>query len=79
MEHELLSDRKYIINWLNQYDIKNYELVEDAEYGYVMNVAHSVNLCKIQLTKIEVKFNIVEGYFNCSKNSLTSLKAPPML
>lgn len=34
----LLKTKIEIENWLNKYEIENYELIEDKDYGYVVNV-----------------------------------------
>ena len=66
----LLKEKQEIEQWLNKYDIKNYELIDNKEYGYVVNVNESVNLTKKKIKKIEVKFNEINGDFNCSNNKL---------
>ena len=73
----LLKDKIKIARWLNKYHVKNYELIEDKEYGYVVNVEGDVDLRLQKLKSIDVKFNIVNGYFNCSNNELTSLIGGP--
>ena len=73
----LLKSKVKIENWLNKYNIKNYELVEDDEYGYVVNVNQNVFLFNKQLNSIDLKFNIINGDFWCSGNNLTSLKGCP--
>ncbi len=34
----------------------------------------NVNLCNKKLTKLPLKFNKVNGYFDCSSNNLTTLE-----
>lgn len=38
----LLKNKVEIEKWLNQYNVKKYELIEDEEYGYVVNVNEHV-------------------------------------
>ena len=73
----LLINKLGIEKWLNQYGITNYELILDEKYGYVVNVNNDVNLFEKELKIIDVKFNKVYGWFNCSYNKLTSLKGSP--
>lgn len=74
---QLFSQKKDIINFLNKYEIKHYRLIEDNQYGYVVNVDDDVKLYSSELTSISVKFNIVEGSFFCFKNQLTTLYGSP--
>ena len=60
--------RNKIEDWLNKYDITNYELIEDEEYGYIINVNSNVYLNGLNLSSINVKFNIVNSDFNCYYN-----------
>ena len=73
----LLKNKIEIEKWLNKYNIKNYELFEDKEYGYIVNVNGSVNLYTKNLKSIEVKFNIVKGDFLCNNNKLKNLEGCP--
>ena len=73
----LLIKKEEIEAWLNQYQIKNYELIPNEEYGYVVNVNDNVIMNHCMLKNIEVKFNKVNGNFNCGFNGLTSLKGCP--
>lgn len=75
--HKLLSKKPDIINWLDQYEVKNYHLIENQQYGFVVNVAGDVELYEKNLNFIAVKFNIIEEDFGCSVNSLTSLYGAP--
>lgn len=43
MTYELLREKGGIIDWLNQYQIKDYQLIEDTEYSYVVNGNRDVN------------------------------------
>ena len=73
----LLRNKIEVENWLNQYGITNYELILDEKYGYVVNVNDLVFLYNKNLVSIDIKFNEVKGYFNCSDNNLNSLKGCP--
>jgi len=42
-----------------------------------VDVDGNVNISSMNLTEIPVKFGIVEGYFRCSHNKLTTLKNCP--
>jgi hypothetical protein len=73
----LFREKNEIENWLKQYNIVNFNLIEDIEYGYVVNVNQTVKLIATKLVEIKVKFNIINGDFDCSRNKLTSLKGSP--
>ena len=73
----LLKEKKEIEAWLNQHKIVNYTLIENKEYGYVVNVNDNVLLFKKKLKNIPVKFNEINGWFDCSSNELTSLEGSP--
>ena len=75
----LLRKKEEIEKWLNQCEIKNYELIEDNKYGYVVNVNDGVILFSRNLSSLSVKFNEVYGIFNCSFNELTSLEGCPKI
>lgn len=75
--NQLLQNKEKIIAWLNQYQIKDYEVVEDNEYGYVVNVEGGVDISNKNLKLIAVKFNEVKGNFNCAKNQLATLEGGP--
>jgi len=73
----MLKEKNLIINWLNQFSIDNYTLIENFEYGYVVNVDGYVHLQFKNLDSIPVKFNEVSDDFNCASNNLSSLKGSP--
>ena len=73
----LLKYKVEIEEWLNKYHIKNYQLIEDEEYGYVVNVNGHVDLSHKKLKSIDVKFNRLNGFFDCSNNKLVSLEGCP--
>ena len=59
----LLRKKEEIEAWLNQYYIKNYKLIEDKNYGYIVNVNDHVNIAYKNIIKIKVKFNQINGDF----------------
>lgn len=62
--------------WLALQNIKDYVIHDDL----TVDVNGSVNLVGIidnELYSIPIQFGRVEGYFDCSKNKLTSLKGCP--
>ena len=71
------KDKQQIINWLDSYAIKNYTLVPDEKYGFIVDVNSHVNLSFKELIDIPVKFNKAKGYFYCDNNQLTSLEFCP--
>ena len=56
-----------------QYNIKNYTINPDGS----IDVDGNVDLFNKYLTKLPIKFNKVTGWFDCSKNKLTSLEGCP--
>lgn len=38
------KDKKQITNWLDKYGVKNYILIPDEKYGFVVDVNGSVDL-----------------------------------
>ena len=73
----LLRKKEDIEAWLNEYHVQNYELIEDKKYGYVVNVNGNVDLKNRKLRSIKIKFNEVNGFFDCSENQLKLLKGCP--
>ena len=73
----LLRKKEEVEAWLNQYLIKNYELIPNEKYGYIVNVYGSVNLFNNNLESIDVKFNEIKENFLCNNNCLISLKGCP--
>ncbi len=56
-----------------KYGIENYTINNDGS----IDVNDDVNLSYKNLSEIPVKFNRVQGYFDCGFNILTSLKGSP--
>jgi hypothetical protein len=57
-----------------KYNIKNYTINSDNS----VDVDGYVNLWDKKLESIPLNFNIVNGYFDCGNNNLTSLKGCPV-
>ncbi len=57
-----------------KYKIVNYTINSDNS----VDVDGDVNLCGKELESIPLNFNIVNGYFQCGRNRLTSLKGCPV-
>lgn len=73
----LLKNKNDIENWLEVNRIKSYYLIENSQYGFVVNVNDNIDLSYSSLCKIEVKFNNVKGSFWLSHNKLMSLEGCP--
>ena len=56
-----------------KYGIENYIINPDGS----IDVDNYVNLYNKELKKLPIKFNKVNGYFDCSFNNLTSLEGSP--
>ena len=56
-----------------EYNIQNYTINDDLS----IDVYTNVNLSRLGLKELPLKFNNVRGYFNCNSNNLTSLKGSP--
>jgi hypothetical protein len=69
----MLTNKEYIKNWLDEYEITNYNINEDL----TVDVDGDVWIDNRNLTEIPVKFNIVKGDFNCNNNQLTSTEFFP--
>lgn len=71
--NNFLKDK--IIAWLDTHRVKNYTLVPDAHYGFIVDVEGDVRLTKAEA--IEVQFGHINGSFDCSYSKLKSLKGSP--
>ena len=74
---KILTARNDIIAWLDKYEINNYTLTPDDKYGFIVDVHGNVDLYNKSLKNIPIKFNTINGFFNCSVNNLTSLEFCP--
>jgi hypothetical protein len=63
-----------IDNICKQYDIKNYTINDDGS----IDVNRDVYLYDKRLTKLQLKFNKVNGRFYCYYNNLTTLEGSPI-
>ena len=67
--------KKYKIDKIcEKYGIKNYTINSDGS----IDVDDNVNLYNYRLTKLPLKFNKVNGWFDCSDNNLISLEGSPV-
>ena len=67
--------KKYKIDKIKEkYGIKNYTINSDGS----IDVDDNVNLYNYRLTKLPLKFNKVNGWFDCSDNNLISLEGSPV-
>lgn len=70
----MINNRIDIMKWLNSCKVTDYSVHEDS---LIVDVDNNVDLFELKLTEIPVQFGVVNGYFDCSKNNLTSLKGVP--
>ena len=75
--NKFYKDKQKIINWLDEHEVKNYILVPDEKYGFIVNVNGDVDLSFKELINIPIKFSKVNGSFGCHDNKLTSLEFCP--
>ena len=68
------SQKSLLVGLCNQHNIKNYTVNEN---GFI-DVNNNVNLINNGLTKLLLRFNKVNGWFDCSYNKLTSLEGSPV-
>jgi hypothetical protein len=73
-KYKLFESNSQIDRICEKYDIKNYTINSDNS----VDVDGDVNLWGKKLTSIPLNFNIVNGYFECDDNNLTSLKGCPV-
>lgn len=71
------KNKKDIIDWLDEYKVKNYTLLPNEKYGFVVNVAGDLDLNRKNLLFIPVKFNEIKGALFCGQNQLTSIEFSP--
>ena len=74
-EHTIPWNSPYITIACDKYRIKNYIINRDGTINVNDNV--SFNHYKIYCTSLPLRFNKVEGYFDCSHNDLISLEGCP--
>lgn len=76
-KNEFFKTEKEIRDWLEEHDIKNYQLIPDKRYTFVVNVNDHVNISNRGLKWVPVKFGKVSGDLACNNNQLTSLEFCP--
>ena len=69
----MLLSKDEIVSICKNHDIINYTINDDG----TVDVDGSVYLDYCELTKLPLKFGTVTGWFNCSKNNLTTLEGSP--
>src|SRR5690606_19501070 len=69
----MLKTKEEIEKWLDKMEIENYTINEDL----TVDVKGDVDIIQRELNKIPVQFGIIEGWFECKKNKLTSLEGAP--
>lgn len=63
-----------ILTICEKYLIENYHINDDG----TIDVFGNVNISRMDLTKLPLRFNKVSGHFNCMSNYLTSLEGSPI-
>lgn len=72
---KLFEDYSDINSICRKLGIKNYTINQNG----TVDVTSHVDISNMRLDKIPLQFGKIEGYFNCSKNNLTSLKGSPTI
>ena len=73
-EEVSLSEKSLICSLCEQYVIMNYNINKDGS----IDVDKNVSLWFRRLKKIPLKFNKINGRFDCSNNRLTTLEGSPI-
>ena len=74
LSSKLLNESGNQIDFIcRTYNIRDYNINDDL----TIDVNGDVDISGESLTEIPLTFNEVKGYFNCSRNKLTSLKGSP--
>jgi hypothetical protein len=73
-KYKIFESNTEIDTICENYEIENYTINNDNS----VDVNGDVSLYDEKLTSIPLNFNIVNGYFGCSNNHLTSLKGCPI-
>lgn len=71
------TNKKDIINWLEKYGVKNYTLISDNKYGFVVDVGCDVTIKSSG--NIPIKFNEINGFLSCRNCDLESLDFAPKI
>lgn len=75
--NKIFREKASIVAWLRGNSVKNYELIEDRVYGFIVNTYSTVDLSQKYLENISIKFGKVEGNFYCSYNELKTFQGFP--
>lgn len=75
----MYTDINEIYQWLINHKIKNYFINDDLSVDVINDVDLTYHSLKETIDEIPIKFNIVEGYFICYCNNLSSLKGCPKI
>ncbi len=73
MSNPFFKTREEIKSWLDETGVKGYTIHDDL----TVDVAGDVDISYMDLEYIPVQFGVVNSYFNCSNNKLTSLHGSP--
>lgn len=69
----MFKNKEKIKDWLMLMEIEGYTINEDL----TVDVNRDVNISNKNLTEIPIKFNVINGNFDCSKNMLSTMKNFP--
>ncbi len=70
------DDYETIEQSLNDFEIQNYEIIQENG-KFIVNVNGDIKLRGKNLNRIPFNFGIVSGGFYCTNNQLTSLEGAP--
>ncbi len=74
---QFFKDKEMIRAWLKEQKITHYKIIEDEQYGFVVDVQGDVRVNNLGLKFLPVKFRYVAFNFACYENELLSLKGCP--
>ncbi len=77
MEHTLFTKKEDIEAWLHSCKINLYHLIEDSQYGFIVNVPTVVYFQQLKINTFKVKFGEILGDFDCGQTELISLFGAP--
>lgn len=70
----MLTNMLDIKHWLDEMKIENYVINDDL----TVDVKGKVEIGNRSIIEIPIQFGIVQGYFSCYQNNLTSLRGSPI-
>lgn len=73
----MIKIKKNIEKWLDKYGIKNYKLIPNDKYGFVIDVYQNFDLKNQNLKDISIKFKNIFGDFFDNNYNLTPLSWAP--